>query len=344
MVPKNGKSFHTMEIEDRPWWLCPANTYMHFLACTIYFIHSYKKTWYVFLGFTSLALIGFAVYGALHLVEKPRDLHTFKKMVNDPFVPFLLLVAAHLTLAMFAEKMYTVYGRIRDGKPDHKAYGPPSPILFPFFCGKAFMLLRLILAYHSGDLGVCIDYFCYQELILIALHVLIACVVLPHFGDNPRNGRSMNLMLFLIIGMDAFKTVFMFFFWLVYEPGAIMHVFNRLPDSTTQIAATLCIHGFLDILQNLASVFTIWIARASAALFLCGNEPGCVVDPSPEDYNWFTKLNLFWLDSYWCELLFIESKWFNNRTASDNCKADMDDICGEKLTGYKPLAGADTAL
>jgi len=328
-------SFHTMAITERPCWMLPIDYYLRYvMAPTMYFIHTQKAIWYGFLGLVSLFFIGFTVWGALNLVDEPRDLHTFQKIEHDPTVPALLMVAAHITLAMFAEKMYSVYGRPRPDiveTGDHRVYKPPSPILYPFFCGKAFMLLRLIMAYHSGDLGECIDYFFYQEIILIVIHILISCMVLPHFGDNPLNATSMNRMIWLITFMDLFKTVVMLGWYLQYTPGAIKLIFDRLPNSGSQIAATLSIHAFLDILQNLASVFTVWIARASATIFLCGCEPLGIVEDDNVDYNGFTDFNLFWFDSYWCELLFIDDNyWLKDQNVRNHCRADMDMICGKK--------------
>merc|ERR1719240_24111 len=110
---------------------------------------------------------------------------------------------------MLAEKQYRVYGRSRGhygyNLEERSRHEPPSPILYPFFCGKAFMMIRLSMAYSNEDLGQTIDYFFYQELILIGLHMLISCVVLPQFSDNPTDEQAMNNMIVLVTLMDASK-------------------------------------------------------------------------------------------------------------------------------------------
>merc|ERR1712137_210734 len=183
---------------------------------------------------------------------------------------------------------------------------PPSPILYPFFCGKFFMMIRLTMAYSSRDLGTSIDYFVYQDLILTVLHILISAVLLSQFTGDPHDGDSMNYIVVGVTGMDVLKTLLMYVFWVNYQVGFIHDIFERLPSVWTRVAAAIIIHAILDVIQTLATVFTMWIAEAVKGL-------NCqIIEVTSENNSderlWsFTEL-LLRADDKWCILLFERSR------------------------------------
>lgn len=273
----------------------------HPLKFTMNLIIKHQKTLWVFIGFLIFLIFAFAVYGGTHLAAQPSSLGTFQILEHSIWVPGLVLLATHIVLAMFAERQKALFAA--------GSY-PPSPILYPFFCGKFFMMVRLVMAYSSGDLGTSIDYFTYQELILTSLHIIISVFLLSSFKSDPARASDMNNIILGVTCMDIFKTISMYVFWEFYSPGAIKSVFNRLPSVWTRVAAALIIHGLLDVVQTLATVFTMWIAKAVAGLNCCCADEEYAAMPLEGTRDergaglWsFTRLNLE-ADDEWCLLLF----------------------------------------
>jgi len=176
------------------------------------------------------------------------------------------------------------------------------------------------MSYSSGDLGTSIDYFVYQECILIVLHIVIAAFGLSYFNDEVKDCWSMNYLILCITLMEVSKTILMFWFWTSYQPGLIRNFFDRLPSRTFRIFAALAIHGILDIMQSAATVFTMWLAWGMKFLLKLCTDGKRERDSSPSHY-WSVTLFIFRIDLYWCQHLFATC---DNDTVRENCLRDMD--------------------
>jgi len=279
-------------------------------------IHAQRKLYWGFIVIVSLLTLILAVYGAFTLMPRPgKDLDTFKILEHSVWVLALVVVATHLVLAVFARRQKVWFDKVGE---DHKeSLLPPSPILYPFFCGKFFMMIRLFAAYSSGDLGTSIDYFVKQEMILIFLHIIISAVLLSRRKGDPHSANDMNFLVLGVTGMDILKTVLMYVFWAYYQKGVIYDIFERLPNKTTRVAVALVVHAILDVMQTVATVFTMWVADAVTTFsntiqekdYIEGNEKDT---NNSENKFWLLTRSLLHIDDEWCLtrfLLHIDDEW-----------------------------------
>jgi len=139
----------------------------------------------------------------------------------------------------------------------------PFPLTYTIVIGKGFMVFRMVLAYSSANLGVSIDYFFWQELVLTLLHTGLATMV----GDpSPEHSlvsyaTQLERTFCMILGIDTLKTIAMVIFWYTFKPGLVAYHFNRFPSIMTALAASVLIHAILDMMQTAATMFTMFIGR-----------------------------------------------------------------------------------
>jgi len=89
----------------------------------------------------------------------------------------MLVLCTHLIMMVFAAaQLQELYNSSSDSLP--------FPLTYTILCGEAFMIFRMVLSYSSTNMGVAIDYFFWQELILVGMHGSLAVFV----GDpSPEN-------------------------------------------------------------------------------------------------------------------------------------------------------------
>lgn len=225
----------------------------YMLKPTLYFMDKEgNKVWVLIAGFTSWFIYK-SIEGLMNLREKASDLGTLEVLAKWPATPGLLAFATHLVLAEYAKKQ--LKGFKQTGKR------PAYPVLYQFFAGKLFMMVRLCMSYSSGEMGNAINFFVWQELFLIAIHIICSSCILPFYDTDPSKPESMKQVFKFVIYMDAFKTLATFFYWLSYKPGFMANVFDRMPTVESQIYASLLLHGVLDVVQASATVFTMAIGQ-----------------------------------------------------------------------------------
>jgi len=213
---------------------------------------------------TFACLTASSIHGLMHLSAEPEDLGTFKKVAHLPIVPLVLAICTHIIMMMFAHKQRRVL--------QHPDDNLPFPLTYTIFTGKLFMVLRMVMAYSSGEMGIAIDYFLWQELILTLMHSTLSLLI----GD-PRPRRQdgeckdeggvknypyqLKVVFFKIFAIDSVKTLAMYFYWVSFRPGWITDLFDRIPFEQSQLSLCILIHAVLDMVQAAATMFTMFIAR-----------------------------------------------------------------------------------
>jgi len=206
-----------------------------------------------------------ALLGLKNLSAVPKDLGAFQKVEHLPIVPFVLLLCTHIIMMIFAHRQLCVL------KSTDKCH-LPFPLTYTTFVGKFFMVVRMIMAYSSGEMGTAIDYFTWQELILTSMHCVFSLLI----GDpspSRQNGEykdvsevknysnQLKLVFLKVFAIDSIKTVAMYFYWVSFQPGWIANLFDRIPYVGSQISLSILIHAILDMLQTAATMFTMFIGR-----------------------------------------------------------------------------------
>jgi len=199
------------------------------------------------------------LYGLYHLSHEPKDLGTFKIVEHLPIVPLILALCTHIIMMVFAHKQLVVLR--------HKEDYLPFPLTYTIFVGKLFMVVRMVMAYSSGEMGISIDYFLWQELILTVLHTILSLLI----GDPTPSGQNdekvdeypgeLKYVFFKIICIDSIKTVVCYWYWKTFQPGIISQNFDRIPYVSSQISLSILIHAVLDMVQAAATMFTMFIGR-----------------------------------------------------------------------------------
>jgi len=172
----------------------------------------------------------------------------------------MLVLCTHLIMMVFAAaQLQELYNSSSDSLP--------FPLTYTILCGKAFMIFRMVLSYSSTNMGVAIDYFFWQELILVGMHGSLAVFV----GDpSPEHclgipyAKQLASSFLVILGIDGLKTLAMLLFWCSFKPGMVASCFNRLPTVTSMLAVTILVHVIFDALQTGTSAFTMFIGRMFA--------------------------------------------------------------------------------
>jgi hypothetical protein len=268
---------------------------------------------WVILGAITLLLTVVSIYGLCTLSPEPQDFQTFKRMEHMPLTPLLLAGATHMVLALFAKQQLSLLKVSNRAPPGPKT--PPAPILFPFFCGKFFMCFRLMMAYSSGNLGVSINFFLFQELLLIVMHTVLSWWFLSKISTDPRKRQDMFQAMLYVILIDTCKTVATGIYFCFFRPGLIAGIFNRLPSVSIQICASLLIHLILDVVQSVSSVFTMYIStffqgKKRRHYWIELDRGGSVThQDAPTDWPFlhkFSKWSVAVLDMYWIEKLFTD--------------------------------------
>jgi len=148
----------------------------------------------------------------------------------------------------------------------------PFPLTYTIFTGKLFMVLRMVMAYSSGEMGIAIDYFVWQELILTLMHSTLSLFIgdpRPRRQDDECKDESwvmdypykLKIVFFKIIAIDSVKTLAMYLYWVYFRPGWISLQFDRIPSVQSQFSLCILIHAVLDMVQAAATMFTMFIAR-----------------------------------------------------------------------------------
>jgi len=162
-------------------------------------------------------------------------------------------------------------------------------------------------------LGVAIDYFLWQELILIGMHGSLAVFV----GDpSPDNGlgipyaKQLARAFLIILGIDGVKTFGMLVFWYSFQPGIISLYFNRLPDVTSMLAVTILVHAIFDALQTGTSAFTMFIGRIYAE-FVSGEKriKNQSLETAECSQSMTDRLVGRWLTNYGTPVTFDLKRW-----------------------------------
>jgi len=217
---------------------------------------------------TGMAIIGILALctgnGIMNMSAQPKDLGTFQKIEHLPIVPLILLLCTHIIVMMFAHKQLCV---LKNPGDVHL----PFPLTYTIFVGKMFMVLRMMMAYSSGEMGIAIDYFVWQELILTATHCTLSLFIKDpapsrQSGENRESelksyADELSLVFLKIIAIDLFKTVVMYFYWVSFQPGWIANVFDRVPFMEAQVCFSILTHAVLDMVQAAATMFTMFIGR-----------------------------------------------------------------------------------
>merc|ERR1712217_225494 len=128
----------------------------------------------------------------------------------------------------------------------------------------------MVLAYSNDDLGIAMDYFIIQEVLLTTIHAFIAMFGVPLMeklfqgqGESRVSFmKKMQARFWTVLLADSIKTCIMFIFYFkIFTPGPISRCFNRLPNQSTQIAVAVFVHGVLDAAQALVTFFMFYIAE-----------------------------------------------------------------------------------
>jgi len=181
----------------------------------------------------------------------------FQEVEHAPLTPLVLILCTHMIMMIFAcHQLVELHNECFDHLP--------FPLTYTFIVGKGFMIFRMVLAYSSTNLGVSIDYFVWQELILMFVHGLLAAFVgnpSPGSTRGPSYDKQLAHSFQVILGIDGLKTIAMILIWYNFKETALAFYFNRLPNTSVMIAASVLIHALLDVIQTATSMFTMFIGR-----------------------------------------------------------------------------------
>lgn len=123
------------------------------------------------------------------------------------------------------------------------------------------MVPRIIMAYAGPDLGHTLNFFLYQEVVLIVVHCVAMVVVVSKFRPDPFSISNLKAIVKAVVAIDCFKTVCVFIYWKwLFSPGFFTQWFNSITTIKGQLCAFLVIHVTLDVLQSIATVFSLHIA------------------------------------------------------------------------------------
>jgi len=213
------------------------------------------------LGFLS----AISIRGLMNLSAVPEDLGTFQKVEHLPIVPVVLLLCTHIIMMIFAYKQLCV---LKNPDKCHL----PFPLTYTIFVGKLFMVVRMVMAYSSGEMGTAINYFFWQELILTFMHSALSLLIgdpsPPRQDAESRDlsvvrnySNQLKTVFLMIMAIDTFKTFVMYLYWVYFQPGWIATMFDRIPYMSSQVALSILIHAVLDMVQAAATMFTMFIGR-----------------------------------------------------------------------------------
>lgn len=264
-----GKMFH---------WI--VGWYGNCVSFTLNSIDEHPKFYKYGMSVIGVVLFLWTVIGLIFSVPEPRDLGTFHVVEHSPLLKIVLVACTHAIFVVFARTQqvtlkakalrsmdssgHTMPLDLEDEEREHLQY----PCLLPFIVGKFFLIARMALAYSNHDMGIAIDYFVYQETILIAVHALIAMIGVPLLEKWFQGACRVSFMekmqarFWSVLLADSVKTGIMFIFYFeIFTPGLISHRFNRLPHQYTQIAVAVFVHAVLDAAQSLVTFFMFYIGE-----------------------------------------------------------------------------------
>jgi len=244
------------------------------LSPSVYLYKRHATVVHMAVGFLCTMILCCAIWGFANLNFDDTDEQAFAtgtkafwKVAHGPLTPLMLVLCTHLIMMVFAAaQLQELYNSSADSLP--------FPLTCTIICGKTFMIFRMILSYSSTNLGVAVDYFLWQELILVCMHGSLAVFV----GDpSPENclgipyAKQLARSFLVILGIDSLKTCAMLVFWSSFKPGIVSSYFNRLPNITSMLAVTILVHASFDALQTGTSAFTMFIGRMFVE-FMSGTE------------------------------------------------------------------------
>jgi len=264
------------------------------LAPSVYMFQRHMKPISWALGAVLLLMFLYTLYGFANCElgnsdeqAAARGEEAFAAVEHAPVTPLVLLFCTHLILMMFATDQFNHLLQ----SSSHVSF----PLTYPVLIGKSFMVFRMCLAYSSKNLGLSIDYFVFQEIILISIHACLAVFVGdPHKstpeaipGSKPKEqseppleakkksdekslkgvpyAKQLAWACLVVFGIDAFKTLVMFVFWYNFKTGPLAFYFNRLPNIQVMLVASVFIHALLDMLQAAVTMFTMFIGKMFVA-------------------------------------------------------------------------------
>jgi len=234
--------------------------FQYFLAPTVFLVEQYKQK---VLGGFLICIIGCMGYTSkcfLHLNPEPHELHTFERLQHSPMSGIVLLLCTHFICSTFA---YFNLMKLRSGET------LLLPLGFSLFVGKVFMAGRMVLAYSSANMGIALDYFVWQEIILTGCHAFGSMVSVGYPDQNQKEfPREIRDCMFRVLRVDAGKTIVIAIFWWNFQPTGLTTLIDRMPDQDSQIVFAVVVHFVMDMMQSAVTFFTIYLGK----LGQCGSK------------------------------------------------------------------------
>ncbi len=240
----------------------------------------------------------YTVYLFISSSSTEHDYGTMKAIEYAPITKILLVICTHIVLAFFARKMYNGFVLEKT---------PVSPSLFVFIIGKLFMIPRLIMAYSSGNYGHGLEFFIWEELLLIIIQMTSASILFPrlNLSYDCTNIIGQERVWKAVLVLDTFKTFTVFLLWLTYKPGALSSLFNRIDGFGAQVFLFIGAHILMDTLQSVSTIFSLYIAK------LCSKaeEETTVNEYQKKSY----MLNMcHWMEQYFIKNVFMHTDLVEN--------------------------------
>ena len=182
---------------------------------------------------------------------------TFEKMEHWKFTPLILVLCTHVMIAMYLYHIYTVLER---------GGSPATPGLFPFFVGKGFMVIRMMMAYKAGTTySARMSFFVLQELTLIGSYLGAVMKIMPYMGVSfsHKNPRGQELALRYVVLFDLLKTLATTVMWVLWPPGFVLIPFGHIIGFGNQVMIFIIVHVGLDALQSGVTAFTGYLCPSA---------------------------------------------------------------------------------
>jgi len=242
--------------QQYPWLELSTRWYFEYLlAPTTFLVEKFNNEVLCTFMLGVTGCVAYSAYCFTQLVPEPRELGTFQRLEHSPMSGIIMLLCTHFICVMFT---YYNLTRLRSSDKPKLAF----PLLYCFFVGKGFMVLRMILSYSSGQMGTALEYFIYQEIILTVCHGAGSFLIVEAPDDEkPEFGKQIRDCIGKVLMVDGVKTVVIALFWLNFEPGRLADLVNRMPSQTSQIAFALVVHFVMDMVQSGVTFFTVYLGK-----------------------------------------------------------------------------------
>jgi len=312
------------------------------LSPSIYFYKKYEKVVHGVLVISMAMLFFYTLWGCANVkfdmsVQEANQngVKAFKQVEHAPLTPLVLLLCTHMIFLIFACHQLV---ELHNECFDHLAF----PLTYTFIVGKGFMIFRMVLAYSSTNLGVSIDYFIWQELVLTFMHGLLAAFVgnpSPNSSTGPSYDKQLAHSFLVILGIDGLKTIAMVLIWYNFRETALAFYFNRLPHTSVMIAASVLVHAVLDMMQTATSMFTMFIGRFFTELSTEREKHKCQAEVGGE-LSEMTKMLLGkWNTSSGHQVTFEAKRW----TIGDPTKSFEEGEDFDLITKTSSILGLPSA-